>query len=83
MSTKTRPKRTGAKKKPLYRIIVAGSRCPRNGKSIEEVGYYSPLVEKKTIKVDGGKVQQWIKNGAKPIDTVDRLFENNGAYEAK
>ena len=73
----------GAKKKPFYRIVVADSRCPRDGKFIEEIGYYNPLVEEKTVKVDSEKVQQWIKNGAKPTDTVDRLFKNNGVYEAK
>ncbi|MDU4571235.1 MAG: 30S ribosomal protein S16, partial [Finegoldia magna] len=70
-------------KKPFYRIVVADSRCPRDGKFIEEIGYYNPLVEEKTVKVDSEKVQQWIKNGAKPTDTVDRLFKNNGVYEAK
>ena len=80
---KIRLKRMGAKKKPFYRIVVADSRCPRDGKFIEEIGYYNPLVEEKTVKVDSEKVQQWIKNGAKPTDTVDRLFKNNGVYEAK
>lgn len=83
MSVKIRLKRMGAKKKPFYRIVVADSRCPRDGKFIEEIGYYNPLVEDKTVKVDSEKVQQWIKNGAKPTDTVDRLFKNNGVYEAK
>ena len=83
MSVKIRLKRMGAKKKPFYRIVVADSRCHRDGKFIEEIGYYNPLVEEKTVKVDSEKVQQWIKNGAKPTDTVDRLFKNNGVYEAK
>lgn len=83
MSVKIRLKRMGAKKKPFYRIVVADSRCPRDGKFIEEIGYYNPLVEEKTVKVDSEKVQQWLKNGAKPTDTVDRLFKNNGVYEAK
>ena len=83
MSVKIRLKRMGAKKKPFYRIVVADSRCPRDGKFIEEIGCYNPLVEEKTVKVDSEKVQQWIKNGAKPTDTVDRLFKNNGVYEAK
>ena len=83
MSVKIRLKRMGAKKKPFYGIVVADSRCPRDGKFIEEIGYYNPLVEEKTVKVDSEKVQQWIKNGAKPTDTVDRLFKNNGVYEAK
>ena len=83
MSVKIRLKRMGAKKKPFYRIVVADSRSPRDGKFIEEIGYYNPLVEEKTVKVDSETVQQWIKNGAKPTDTVDRLFKNNGVYEAK
>ena len=83
MSVNIRLKRMGAKKNPFYRIVVADSRCPRDGKFIEEIGYYNPLVEEKTVKVDSEKVQQWIKNGAKPTDTVDRLFKNNGVYEAK
>ena len=83
MSVKIRLKRMGAKKKPFYRIVVADSRCPRDGKFIEEIGYYNPKKKKKTVKVDSEKVQQWIKNGAKPTDTVDRLFKNNGVYEAK
>ena len=83
MSVKIRLKRMGAKKKPFYRIVVADSRSPRDGKFIEEIGYYNPLVEEKTVKVDSEKVQQWIKNGAKPTDTVDRLFKTNGVYEAK
>ncbi|MDU3191911.1 MAG: 30S ribosomal protein S16 [Finegoldia magna] len=83
MSVKIRLKRMGAKKKPSYRIVVADARCPRDGKFIEEIGYYNPLVEEKTVNIDSEKVQQWIKNGAKPTDTVDRLFKNNGVYEAK
>ena len=83
MSVKIRLKRMGAKKKPFYRIVVADSRCPRDGKFIEEIGYYNPKKKKKTVKVDSEKVQQWIKNGAKPTDIVDRLFKNNGVYEAK
>ncbi|MDU2710138.1 MAG: 30S ribosomal protein S16, partial [Finegoldia magna] len=59
MSVKIRLKRMGAKKKPFYRIVVADSRCPRDGKFIEEIGYYNPLVEEKTVKVDSEKVQQW------------------------
>ena len=83
MAVKIRLKRLGQKKKPFYRVVVADSRSPRDGKFIEEIGYYNPLVEEKTVKVDSEKVQQWIKNGAKPTDTVDRLFKNNGVYEAK
>ena len=70
----------GSKKKPFYRIVVADSRAPRDGKFIEEIGYYNPLTESKEIKVDAEKVNTWIKNGAKPTDTVNRLFKNNNIY---
>ncbi|MCI5997770.1 MAG: 30S ribosomal protein S16 [Peptoniphilaceae bacterium] len=80
MAVKIRLKRMGSKKKPFYRIVVADSRAPRDGKFIEEIGYYNPLTESKEIKVDAEKVNQWIKNGAKPTDTVNRLFKNNNIY---
>ena len=80
MAVKIRLKRMGSKKKPFYRIVVADSRAPRDGKFIEEIGYYNPLTESKEIKVDSEKVNAWIKNGAKPTDTVNRLFKNNNIY---
>ena len=80
MAVKIRIKRMGSKKKPFYRIVVADSRAPRDGKFIEEIGYYNPLTESKEIKVDAEKVNTWIKNGAKPTDTVNRLFKNNNIY---
>lgn len=80
MAVKIRLKRMGSKKKPFYRIVVADSRSPRDGKFIEEIGYYNPLNESKEIKVDSEKVNYWIKNGAKPTDTVNRLFKNNNIY---
>ena len=80
MAVKIRLRRMGSKKKPFYRIVVADSRAPRDGKFIEEIGYYNPLTEAKEIKVDKEKVNAWIKNGAKPSDTVNRLFKNNGIY---
>ena len=80
MAVKIRLKRMGSKKKPFYRIVVADSRAPRDGKFIEEIGYYNPLTESKEMKVDAEKVNQWIKNGAKPTDTVNRLFKNNNIY---
>ena len=80
MAVKIRLKRMGSKKKPFYRIVVADSREPRDGKFIEEIGYYNPLTESKEIKVDAEKVNTWIKNGAKPTDTVNRLFKNNNIY---
>jgi small subunit ribosomal protein S16 len=81
MAVKIRLRRMGAKKNPFYRIIVADSRSPRNGRFIEEIGYYSPLTEPKTVKVDDEKASKWLKNGAKPTDTVDRLFKENGIYD--
>lgn len=80
MAVKIRLKRMGAKKRPFYRIVVADARAPRDGKFIEEIGTYNPLTEPATVKVDAEKAQQWIKNGAKPTDTVNRLFKNNGVY---
>ena len=67
----------GAKKAPFYRIVVADSRYPRDGRFIEEIGYYNPLTEPKTFKVDEEKAKKWISNGAQPTDTVKALFKNN------
>ena len=72
---KIRLRRMGAKKAPYYRIIVADSRSPRDGRCIEEVGTYDPLTEPATITVDAEKAQQWIKNGAQPTDTVKALLK--------
>jgi small subunit ribosomal protein S16 len=83
MAVKIRLKRMGAKKNPFYRIIVADSRSPRDGRFIEEIGYYNPLTEPKTIKVDNEKALKWIKNGAKPTETVEKLFKESGIYETK
>ena len=81
MAVKIRMKRIGSKKAPFYRIIVADSRSSRNGRFIEEIGYYNPVSEPKVVKVDSEKAQQWISNGAKPTTSVDRLFKNNGVYD--
>jgi len=81
MAVKIRLKRMGAKKNPFYRIVVADSRSPRDGRLIEEIGYYNPLTEPKTVKIDNEKALKWLKNGAKPTDTVDRLFREDGIYE--
>ncbi|TJX67030.1 30S ribosomal protein S16 [Soehngenia saccharolytica] len=83
MAVKIRLKRMGAKKNPFYRIVVADSRSPRDGRFIEEIGYYNPLTEPKTIKVDNEKALKWIKNGAKPTETVEKLFKESGIYESK
>jgi small subunit ribosomal protein S16 len=72
---KIRLRRMGAKKAPYYRIIVADSRSPRDGRCIEEIGTYNPLTEPATITVDAEKAQQWIKNGAQPTDTVKSLLK--------
>lgn len=82
MAVKIRLKRMGSKKSPFYRIVVAESRKPRDGRFIEEIGYYNPLTEPKILKVDADKANNWIKNGAKPTTTVDRLFKENAVYEA-
>ena len=75
MAVKIRLRRMGAKKSPFYRIVVADSRYPRDGRFIEEIGTYNPLTEPSTVKVDAEKVQMWIKNGAQPTDTVRALLK--------
>ena len=67
--------RMGAKKRPFYRVIAADSRAPRDGRFIEQLGYYDPMTEKKTLKLDLERVDHWIKNGARPSDTAARLIE--------
>jgi small subunit ribosomal protein S16 len=78
MAVKIRLRRMGAKKTPFYRIVVADSRFPRDGRFIEEIGTYNPLAEPSEIKIDAEKANQWIKNGAQPTDTVKSLFKKNG-----
>lgn len=75
MAVKIRLARHGAKKRPYYRVIVADSRCPRDGKFIDEVGRYNPCTDPAMIKLDMEKVDQWIANGAQPTDTVARLIK--------
>ena len=75
---KIRLRRMGAKKAPYYRIFVADSRSPRDGRCIEEIGTYSPLTAPATVTVDVEKAQNWIKNGAQPTDTVRGLLKNAG-----
>ena len=72
---KIRLQRQGKKKAPLYHIVVADSRSPRDGKIIEKIGTYDPMTEPGTINLDKAKVEQWIKNGAKPTPTVKALIE--------
>lgn len=75
---KIRLRRMGAKKNPYYRIVVADSRSPRDGRCIEEIGSYDPLATPATINVDAEKAQAWIKNGAQPTDTVRGLLKKAG-----
>ena len=75
MAVKIRLARHGAKKRPYYRIVVADSPSPRDGRFIEEVGRYNPCVEPSMVKFDMDKVDQWIKNGAQPTDTVAALLK--------
>ncbi|MGN0628519.1 MAG: 30S ribosomal protein S16 [Oscillospiraceae bacterium] len=81
MSVKIRLRRMGAKKAPFYRIVVADSRYPRDGRFIEEVGYYDPTKEPSVIKVDAEKVEKWIANGAQPTDTVKALLKIEGVLK--
>ncbi|MBE6767441.1 MAG: 30S ribosomal protein S16 [Ruminococcaceae bacterium] len=78
MAVKIRLRRMGAKKAPFYRIVVADSRYPRDGRFIEEIGYYNPMEEPKVVKVDVEKAQKWIANGAQPTDTVRDLLKQAG-----
>ena len=75
---KIRLRRMGAKKSPFYRIVVADSRYPRDGRFIEQLGTYNPLVEPAEVKVDAERAQAWIKTGAQPTDTVKRLLKQSG-----
>ena len=77
MAVKIRLRRMGAKKAPFYRVVVADSRYPRDGRFIEEIGTYNPLMNPSEFKVDAEKVQKWIKNGAQPTDTVRALLKKS------
>ena len=78
MAVKIRLRRMGAKKAPFYRVIVADSRAPRDGKCIEEIGTFDPMKTPAIVNIDAEKAQQWIKNGAQPTDTVKALLKQNG-----
>ena len=78
MAVKIRLRRMGAKKAPFYRIVVADSRYPRDGRFIEEVGYYDPMSEPATIKLDNEKVEKWLANGAQPTETVRSILNKSG-----
>lgn len=81
MAVKIRLRRIGAKKKPIYRVVIADSRSPRDGRFIETVGHYNPLVNPPHISVDEERVQQWLKWGAQPTDTVKSLLARIGVWQ--
>ncbi|MBO4445791.1 MAG: 30S ribosomal protein S16 [Clostridia bacterium] len=81
MAVKIRLRRMGAKKAPFYRVVVADSRFPRDGRFIEEIGYYDPTKDPVVIKIDEEKVQQWMANGAQPTETVRALLKKNGTLK--
>jgi small subunit ribosomal protein S16 len=78
---KIRLKRMGMKKAPSYRVVVADERMPRDGRFIEEIGYYNPMTNPAEVKIDAEKAQQWIKNGAQPTDTVRALLKKSGIID--
>lgn len=71
----------GTHKAPFYRVVVADSRSPRDGRFIEEIGYYNPLANPKVVQIDGEKAKDWIKKGAQPTEVVVKLFEDQGIIE--
>jgi small subunit ribosomal protein S16 len=79
MAVKIRLKRIGTKKAAFYRVVVADSRSPRDGRFIEEIGTYNPLTDPAEVKIDNEAAQKWIKNGAQPTDTVRALLKRTGA----
>lgn len=78
MAVRIRLKRMGAKKRPFYRIVVADSRFPRDGRFIEEIGIYNPTTDPSTLEVNEEKAADWLKKGAKPSETVKNLFKKAG-----
>lgn len=81
MAVKIRLKRMGAKKSPFYRVVVADSRAPRDGKFIEEIGYYNPITEPAEVKIDAEKAKKWLSTGAQPTETVRALLKKSGIIE--
>ncbi|MCL2812876.1 MAG: 30S ribosomal protein S16 [Clostridia bacterium] len=81
MAVKIRLRRMGMKKHPFYRVVVADERSPRDGRSIEEIGYYNPMTQPAEIKIDNERANYWLKNGAQPTDTVRILLKKTGAIE--
>lgn len=80
MATKIRLRRMGAKKAPFYRVVVADARSPRDGRFIEEIGYYNPISEPAEIKIDEEKVLKWLQTGAEPSETVKQLLKTTGIW---
>ena len=78
MAVKIRLRRMGAKRAPFYRVVVADSRFPRDGRFIEEIGYYDPTKEPAIVNIDAEAAKKWIGNGAQPTDTVKALLKKNG-----
>jgi small subunit ribosomal protein S16 len=81
MAVKIRLKRMGAKKRPFYRLVVADSRAPRDGRIIEQIGTYNPLANPAEVNLDEDKALKWMLNGAQPSDTVRNLFSTQGLME--
>ena len=81
MAVKIRLRRMGAKKARFYRLLVADSRFPRDGRFIEEIGFYNPLENPSLVKVDAEKAKKWIANGAQPTDTVKALFKKHNVLD--
>lgn len=81
MAVKIRLRRMGAKKAPFYRVIVADSRYPRDGRFIEEIGIYNPLTEPSVFQIDAEKAKKWIANGAQPTDTVKALMKKHNTLD--
>ena len=78
MAVKMRLRRMGAKKAPFYRVVVADERSPRDGKFIDEIGYYNPLTNPAEVKINAEKAEAWLKNGAQPTETVKSLLKKSG-----
>ena len=83
MAVKMRLRRMGAKKAPTYRVIIADSRSPRDGRFIEEIGYYNPMTNPAEIKINNELANKWLKNGAQPTETAKTLLQKAGVLEVK
>ncbi len=81
MAVKMRLRRMGAKKAPCYRIVIADSRYPRDGRFIEEIGFYNPMTEPAEVNIDAEKAKKWLGNGAQPTDTVRDLLKKSGVLD--